>query len=169
MCRFAHFMAAMLAFGASAYLWLLTPEKLRRALSPTLWRLSLVASVIALVTAIIWLALESAAMADDWMSAYDPGAIGDVLTDTAFGHAWAAHLILAAALVAVVGFGPRGRWATDDDRVGGSARKPRPRRPRRDADRRRGRGASRQSRRTSPDDRRVDRRPRSVRDVPRRL
>lgn len=112
MCRFAHFMGAMLTFGASAYLWLYTPEKLRRALSPALWRLSLVASVIVFVTAIIWLALESAAMADDWSSAYDPGAIGDVLTDTAFGHAWVAHLILAAALVAVVGFGPRGRWAT---------------------------------------------------------
>ncbi len=111
-CRFAHFMAAMLTFGASAYLWLYTPEKLRRALSPAVWRLSLVASVIAFVTAVIWLPLESATMADDWMSAYDPGAIGDVLTDTAFGHAWAAHLTLAAALVAVVGFGPRGRWAT---------------------------------------------------------
>ena len=111
-CRFAHFMAAMLTFGASAYLWLYTPGKLRRALSPALWRLSLVASVIVFITAIIWLALESASMADDWSSAYDPGAIGDVLTDTAFGHAWAAHLILAAALIAVVGFGPRGRWAT---------------------------------------------------------
>ncbi len=111
-CRFAHFMAAMLAFGASAYLWLYTPEKLRRALSPAVWRLSLVASVLVFVTAIIWLALESASMADDWSSAYDPGAIGDVLTDTAFGHAWTAHLILAAALVAVVGFGPRGRWVT---------------------------------------------------------
>src|SRR5271165_3492417 len=111
-CRFAHFMAAMLAFGASAYLWLYAPEKLRRALSPPLWRLSLVASIIVFATAIIWLALESASMADDWSGAYDPGAIGDLLTDTAFGHAWAAHLILAAALIAVVGFGPRGRWAT---------------------------------------------------------
>ena len=88
-CRFAHFMAAMLTFGASAYLWLYTPEELRRALSPALWRLSLVASVIVFVTAIVWLALESASMADDWSGAYDPGAIGDVLTDTAFGHAWA--------------------------------------------------------------------------------
>ena len=34
-----------------------------------------------------------------------------MLADTAFGHAWALHLILAAALVAVIGFGPRARWA----------------------------------------------------------
>jgi putative copper resistance protein D len=111
-CRFAHFMSAMLILGASAYLWLYTPEKLRRALSPVLWRLSLIASVVVLATAIIWLSLESASMADDRSAAYDPGVIGGVLTDTAFGHAWAAHLMLAAALIAVIGFGPRGRWAT---------------------------------------------------------
>ena len=58
-CRFAHFMAAMLTFGASAYLWLCTPEKLRRALCPAVWRLSLVATVIVFATAILWLALES--------------------------------------------------------------------------------------------------------------
>jgi copper resistance protein D len=111
LCRFAHFLAAMLAFGVSAYLWLYAPERLKRELSPTVWRLTLIASVVVLVTAIVWLALESASMADDWSAALDPGAIGAVLTDTAFGHAWAAHLLLAATLVAVVVFGPRARWA----------------------------------------------------------
>ena len=33
-CRFAHFMATMLAFGASAYLWLDSPKSLRRRLAP---------------------------------------------------------------------------------------------------------------------------------------
>ena len=111
LCRFAHFLAAMLTFGASAYLWLYAPERLTRALSPAIWRLTLFASVVALLTAIGWLALESASMADDWGAAVDPGTIGTVLADTAFGHAWAAHLLLAAALVAVVVFGPRARWA----------------------------------------------------------
>jgi copper resistance protein D len=110
-CRFAHFMAAMLTFGASAYLWLYAPERLTRALTPALRRLALVASLVALLTAILWLALESAAMADDWSGAVDLDMIGGVLTDTAFGHAWAVHLILAAALVAVVAFGPRDRWS----------------------------------------------------------
>ena len=110
-CRFAHFMAAMLTFGASAYLRLDTPEKLRSALSPAVWRLSLVASVVVFATAIVWLALESASMAGDGGAAIDPGAIGDVLADTAFGRAWALHLLLAAALIAVIGFGPRDRWA----------------------------------------------------------
>ena len=111
LCRFAHFLAAMLTFGASAYLWLYAPERLMAALSPAVRRLALVGSLVALVTAIVWLALESASMAEDWTAAVDPGAVGAVLTDTAFGHAWAVHLILAAALVAVVLFGPRAPWA----------------------------------------------------------
>ena len=72
---------------------------------------SLIASLVALITAVAWLALESASMADDWSAAVDPDQIGAVLTDTAFGHAWALHLVLAAALVAVVAVGPRDRWA----------------------------------------------------------
>jgi copper resistance protein D len=111
LCRFAHFLAAMLAFGMSAYLWAYAPERLRLALSPGVRRLALIASLVTLITAIAWLAIESASMADDWSAAVDPGAIGAVLTDTAFGQAWAAHLVLAAALAAVVAFGPRTRWA----------------------------------------------------------
>jgi putative copper resistance protein D len=111
LCRFAHFLAAMLAFGMSAYLWAYAPERLRLALSPVVRRLALVASFVALVTAIAWLAIESALMADDWSAAIDPDAIGAVLIETAFGQAWAAHLVFAAALVAVVVFGPRDRWA----------------------------------------------------------
>jgi copper resistance protein D len=111
LCRFAHFLAAMLTFGSSAYLWLYAPQRLMVALSPAVRRLALVGSVVALATAVVWLALESASMADDWSAALDPAAISAVLTDTAFGRAWAAHLVLAAALVAVVVLGPRGRWA----------------------------------------------------------
>jgi putative copper resistance protein D len=111
LCRFAHFLAAMLAFGMSAYLWAYAPERLRLALSPVVRRLALIASVVALIAGLLWLALESASMADEWSAAVDPEAIGAVLTDTAFGHAWVLHLALAVALVVVVAFGPRTRWA----------------------------------------------------------
>ncbi len=111
LCRFAHFLAAMLTFGMSAYLWLYASERLRLALSPPVRRLAMSASLVALITAIAWLALESALMADDWSAAIDPDQIGAVLTDSAFGRVWAMHLALAAALVAVVAFGPRTRWA----------------------------------------------------------
>ena len=103
-------MAVMLAFGMSAYLWAYAPERLRLALSPTVRRLALVASLVALLTAVVWLQLESASMADDWRAGLDPALVGAVLGDTAFGHAWALHLVLAAALVAVILFGPRARW-----------------------------------------------------------
>jgi len=110
LCRFAHFMAAMLVFGSSAFLALYAPKNLRRALSPKLRRLALAASLIALATAALWLALEAASMADDWGAATDPGMIAAVLTDTEFGEAWIAHLALAAALVAAAVFAPRDGW-----------------------------------------------------------
>jgi putative copper resistance protein D len=111
LCRFAHFLAAMLVFGMSAYLWAYAPERLRLALSPAGRRLALIASLVAFITAIVWLALESASMAEGWSAAVDPAQIGAVLTDTAFGHAWSLHLVLAAALAAVVAFGPPAQWA----------------------------------------------------------
>ena len=135
LCRFAHFMAVMLAFGMSAYLWAYAPKRLRLALSPAVRRLALVASLVALLTAVAWLQLEAASMADDWSAALDPALVGAVLGGTAFGRVWALHLVLAAALVAVILFGPRARWAAPARRVGSAARKPRPGGPRRDADR----------------------------------
>jgi copper resistance protein D len=110
LCRFAHFLAAMLIFGMSAYLWAYAPERLRLALSPFARRLALIAGVVALITAIGWLALEAASMADDWSAAVDPDQIGAVVTDTAFGQMWTFHLVLAAVLVAVVALSRAG-WA----------------------------------------------------------
>ena len=112
LCRFAHFMSAMLAFGASAYLWLYAPDNLRRALSPAIRRLTIAASLVALVSAIAWLSLQAASMADDWSAATDPDMIAAVLADTSFGNVWISRLALAAALVLVAAFAPRGSWAT---------------------------------------------------------
>ena len=109
LCRFAHFVAVMLAFGMSAYLWAYAPERLKFSLSPVARCIALIAGLVALITAIAWLALESAAMGDDWSAAIDPEAIAAVLKDTAFGQAWTLHLVLAAALVVVVAFS-RTRW-----------------------------------------------------------
>ena len=111
LCRFVHFLAAMLAFGASAFLWLCAPVDLRRALAPKVRPLVVAAALVALATAILWLALEAASMAGDWSAAVDPGVIAAVLTETSFGPAWIAHLAFAAALVAVL-LAPRGGWGT---------------------------------------------------------
>jgi copper resistance protein D len=106
LCRFAHFLAAMLAFGVSASLGLYAPRALRGALTPALRRLMLAVSLVALATAILWLSLEAASMADDWRAAADPGVVAAVLTDTEFGQVWIAHLALAAALVAAALLAP---------------------------------------------------------------
>ena len=110
LCRFTHFLAALIAFGASAYLWLFAPKALRAALTAPVGRLVAWASAVALLTAALWLALEAASMAEDLSAATDPSMLAAVLTATAFGHAWMARLVLAAALVAVV-LAPRRDWA----------------------------------------------------------
>jgi putative copper resistance protein D len=109
-CRFAHFLAAMLAFGASAFLAFDAPADLRHALAPGIRRLAVAASLIALATGGLWLSLQTASMADDWRAATDPGAIAAVLTRTGFGRAWVLHLGLAAAFVAAALFAPRDGW-----------------------------------------------------------
>ncbi len=111
-CRFVHFLAAMFAFGASAYLRLYAPVDLRRALAPRIKPLAVAASLIALATAGLWLSLEAASMADEWSAAADPGVIATVLADTAFGRAWMLHLALAAALAVAALFQPRDRWTS---------------------------------------------------------
>ena len=105
-------MAALLAFGASAYLWLYAPDNLRRALSPAIRRLTIGASLVAFVSACVWLSLEAASMADDWNAATDADMVAAVLTDTSFGNAWILRLALSAAFVLVAAFAPRGSWAT---------------------------------------------------------
>jgi putative copper resistance protein D len=109
-CRFVHFLSAMLVFGASAYLRLYAPVELRRALSAKVKSLSIAASVVLLATACLWLSLEAASMVEDWRAAVDPDAIEAVLIDTAFGHAWMLHLALAAALAGAAVLAPRDSW-----------------------------------------------------------
>jgi putative copper resistance protein D len=109
LCQFAHFLAAMLVFGASAYLRLYAPVALQRALSPAMRKLALASSLVALASGCAWLSLEAASMAGDWSAATDLGAMFAVLTSTAFGRAWTVHLLLTAALVVAVLAGS-GRW-----------------------------------------------------------
>ena len=108
-CRFVHFMAAMLAFGSSAFVLVCAPAELRGALAPKVHRLVFAASLIAAASGVLWLAIEAASMGDDWRDAIDPGVIAAVLTDTEFGRAWIVHLAFAAGLVGVA-FAARHRW-----------------------------------------------------------
>jgi len=110
LCRFAHILAVLLVFGASAFLRLDAPAGLRRALGLRLANPAVALSLIALATAVLWLSLEAAAMADDPAAATDPRTIAAVLGDTAFGQAWIAHLALAVGLALAAPFARRDGW-----------------------------------------------------------
>ena len=96
--RFAHFCASLGLFGAAAFLAACAPPALRDALASRLRRAMAVAALLALASALAWLALESASLADDWGAAFEGGAWREVLGATAFGAVWSLRLGLLAAL-----------------------------------------------------------------------
>jgi len=108
--RFAHYLAAMFVFGAAAFLVAFAPPELRTALSPRLRGVALAASVIALLSALAWLAMESASMNDDIGAAFDPYAVLDVLTFTAFGGVWQGRIALAAVTILALILTRADRW-----------------------------------------------------------
>ena len=66
--------------------------------------LLVIASVLALASALAWLVFEAGEMGDGPMDALNPHIIGMVLTETRFGMIWSGHLILSVALVATLIF-----------------------------------------------------------------
>src|ERR1700683_5417951 len=101
----------MLAFETRAYHWLREADPVRRALSFDLRGVLLAAGLVVLFSAILWVGLESAAMADHWSGAWTPDMIEGVLFDTAFGHLWQARLVLCAVLAAALALRADEHWA----------------------------------------------------------
>jgi putative copper resistance protein D len=97
--RFAHYLSAMFVFGAGVYLLAFTPRALRAALSPGLRRSAIVAGIVAMLSALAWLAMESASMNDDFAAAFDLGSIREVLTSTSFGEVWQGRLLVSVATI----------------------------------------------------------------------
>ena len=99
LCRLVHYLAAMSLFGAQFYVWALAPPTLASALAPALRRIGAVAIPFAALSALAWLSLEAAAMAESWSALFDRATVGAVLSDTAFGAAWRWRLAVAGALL----------------------------------------------------------------------
>src|SRR5665213_2265046 len=100
----------MFLVGASTFLWWLVPEQLRQAAERPLWRLSVIAILVAAVTAVAWLLLEAGQIAGDWADMVDLDTLSGVLFDTEFGQAWIWRLLLAILLLACFAFPRRRRW-----------------------------------------------------------
>lgn len=110
-CMLLHYAAALMLFGIVLARAMLRSagEAAMAAIDGRLRRLVCGAALLALLTAVAFVPLQTRSMAGDWPSVLDPDAVATVLFGTAFGKAWDAHLIFAIAAAALA-FGSSGRW-----------------------------------------------------------
>ena len=105
--RFAHFAAAMAAFGLGAFrLYAFAGEPAdeapaRAAFDALLVRATAVAALLALASAVAIIPFIAAEMAGSEAAALDPVTWHAVLGETQFGHVWCWHLGFAAVLMAL--------------------------------------------------------------------
>jgi putative copper resistance protein D len=110
-CRFAHFAATMLLFGAGAFVWALAPEEMARELAGPMRRMAAAAIIVAAVTALAWFALEAGQMGDGWGDTVNPDTLSAVAFETDFGEVWLWRIGLALVLVGALCVRRHDRWA----------------------------------------------------------
>src|SRR6266850_5657298 len=106
-CRFVHFTATMVIFGAVAFRLYAVSGGDARAAAPSvlagfdIWlgRMTLATAIVALVSALALLLCQAAAMTGFPAAATDPVTVTAVLFETRFGRVWLWHLLLAIVLV----------------------------------------------------------------------
>ncbi|MDQ0655029.1 copper homeostasis membrane protein CopD [Pseudomonas cedrina] len=102
LCRFVHFIAVLLMFGACAFRpWLLGAAP-QPVLDRQLTRLTRGLAAVGLFTGVAWLLLITASMAGSWDAALQPTTVQLVLGKTFFGQVWVWHLLLNLLLVIVL-------------------------------------------------------------------
>ena len=95
LCRFVHFGAVLLLVGAGLFRVLFARSLCAFEASPKRGRLDRYLqrlTAVALISALCWLMLTAASMADDWRAGFDLSTLGLVLGNTFYGHVWVAHL-----------------------------------------------------------------------------
>ncbi|WDH25407.1 copper homeostasis membrane protein CopD [Pseudomonas chlororaphis] len=102
LCRFVHFAAVLLLFGAWVFRPLLLGREPVAALDRRLTRLGRWLAWTALATGICWLLLITASMAGSGAAALDPATLRLVLGKTFFGQVWSWHLLLNGALLVLL-------------------------------------------------------------------
>lgn len=101
LCRFVHFVAVLMLFGAWLFRPLLFKDQLP-AVDRRLARLARWLSATALASGVAWASLITASMAGSGASAFDPDTVARVLGNTFFGQVWRWHLLINAALLALL-------------------------------------------------------------------
>ncbi|MGY4816624.1 copper homeostasis membrane protein CopD [Pseudomonas chlororaphis subsp. piscium] len=102
LCRFVHFAAVLLLFGAWGFRPLLLGREPFAVLDRNLTRLGRWLAGIALATGACWLLLITASMAGSGAAALDPATLRLVLGNTFFGQVWSWHLLLNGLLVVLL-------------------------------------------------------------------
>jgi putative copper resistance protein D len=107
-CRFIQFAAVMVIFGGSAFRYYALAGAHASAAPSILvgfdaWlgRVTLATAIIALLSALVLLLCQGAAMAGSLAASIDPATIIAVLFETRFGRVWSPYLLLAITLVLV--------------------------------------------------------------------
>ncbi|CAI8839071.1 copper homeostasis membrane protein CopD [Pseudomonas zeae] len=101
LCRFVHFIVVLMLFGA----WLFRPLLLKNEAPQVdrhLARLARWLATVALLSGIAWALLITASMAGSATAAFDPDTVALVLGNTFFGQVWRWHLLINAALLALL-------------------------------------------------------------------
>lgn len=100
LCRFLHDAAAMLLWGAFAYLAALVPAEIATVVDRRLAAFRSAAVAVAVVSTAAALPLEAAYIGSGWPDAYDGSTLTAVLLDTSVGSAWIAAAAMTLLLVA---------------------------------------------------------------------
>lgn len=108
LCRFGHDAAALLLWGASAYVVALLPSSLQGGLTRRLHGFRTGATGVAVATTLAMLPLEAATVGDGWPAMADTATLTAVLTETSVGRAWQAQA--GAALLLAASLAVRGVW-----------------------------------------------------------
>jgi putative copper resistance protein D len=111
-CRFVHFTAAMLLFGIGIFQSVVAPSKLAARLARPLRRMVAWSAAIIVITAVLWLSLQTGEMGEGWPDASNPDTVLAALTGTTFGQAWQWHLGFALVLAVLVLAGRTASWHT---------------------------------------------------------
>ncbi|NMY05517.1 copper homeostasis membrane protein CopD [Pseudomonas sp. WS 5059] len=99
LCRFLHFLAVLLMFGACVFRPVLLGNKPQSTLDRQLAHITTLLAWLALGSGVAWLLLISASMAGSELLALDLATVQLVLGKTFFGQVWSAHLLLNGLLV----------------------------------------------------------------------
>lgn len=110
LCRFLRDTAALLLWGAAAYLVVLVPTGLQGAIGRRLQGFRIGAALAAILATLAILPLDVAGIGEGWADALDPTMLGAVLADTGVGRGWQGQAVAALLLGLSLAVPGRLRW-----------------------------------------------------------